>query len=115
MNHHASNSTADISIDSTAPSGVSASGESQSLNDAVEAAVAVAESYTKSEHYSNGGSGMVHNPLDAAAANSAALDAAARLAAAASLDEEAVAAAAAAAVHPHDSYDDDQPPHTLSI
>jgi hypothetical protein len=59
---------------------------------AVEAAVAVAESYAKSPY------NMVHNPLEAAA-NTAALDAAARLAAAAStnaMDDEAVAAAAAA-------------------
>lgn len=58
---------------------------------AVEAAVAVAESYAKSPY------NMVHNPLEAAA-NTAALDAAARLAAAAStnaMDDEAVAAAAA--------------------
>jgi hypothetical protein len=57
---------------------------------AVEAAVAVAESYAKSPY------NMVHNPLEAAA-NTAALDAAARLAAAAStnaMDDEAVAAAA---------------------
>lgn len=84
------------------------SDQAQSISDAVEAAVAVAESYAKSAaaaHYhsgathSNDGNGMVHDPLEAAA-NSAALDAAARLAAAASIDEEAVAAAAAAAAQP---------------
>ena len=47
---------------------------------AVEAAVAVAESYAKSPYTSTT---MVHNPLESSAAHSAALDAAARLAAAA--------------------------------
>lgn len=62
------------------------------MTQAVEAAVAVAESYTRSEHYKNA---MVQNPLDTAA-SSAALDAAAKLAASAGVDEEAVAAATAA-------------------
>ena len=62
------------------------------VNAAVEAAVAVAESYAKSPY------NVVHNPLEAAHANTAALDAAARLAAAAAANcEEADAAVAAAA------------------
>jgi hypothetical protein len=69
---------------------------------AVEAAVAVAESYSKSPY------NVVHNPLEGTHhANSAALDAAARIAAAAaensntSLDDDAVAAVAAAADADH--------------
>ena len=76
--------------------------DSFEVSAAVEAAVAVAESYVKSPY------NVVHNPLEAAHANTAALDAAARLAAAAAssnvgdattsqLEDDAVAAVAAAA------------------
>jgi hypothetical protein len=63
---------------------------------AVEAAVAVAESYVKSSPYNTHHHSLVHNPLEHATANPAALDAAARLAAATVVDDDAVAAAAAA-------------------
>lgn len=84
------------------PNGQKLSSVDSSISDAVEAAVAVAQSYAKSAHYTNpGATSMVHNPLVDSAANTAALDAAARLAATtANLDEEAVAAAAAAAAQP---------------
>jgi hypothetical protein len=75
--------------DTSAANAVSSSID-EDYQTAVEAAVAVAESYVKSPY------NVVHNPLGAAA-NSAALDAAARLAAAAGggVDDDAAEAAAA--------------------
>jgi len=65
------------------------------MAEAVEAAVAVAESYTKSADYKND---LVHNSLHSPTVNSAALDAAAKLAASAGVDEESMAAATNAAL-----------------